>query len=207
MCSASRGAFPSFPFSFLAPQLRVPTKSRALFASFADAYAMKTLKPVRIAKIALVALIGLYALLVGYNNIVDYGSNFEFVRHVLLMDTTFPGNALRGRAIESADLHRSAYALIIAIELICGAACLIGAFRLAAKFAAPAADFDRARGWAVAGLTIGFVLYFFGFMTVGAEWFLMWQSHQWNGQQAAFRVIVCIALVLLFVCQPTPEES
>jgi predicted small integral membrane protein len=56
-------------------------------------------------------------------------------------------------------------------------------------------------------LTIGFVLYFFGFMTVGAEWFLMWQSHQWNGQQAAFRVIVCTALVLLFVCQPTPEES
>jgi len=207
MCSASRGAFPSFPFSFLAPQLRVPTKSRALFASFAEVYAMKTLKPVRIAKIALVALIGLYALLVGYNNIVDYGSNFEFVRHVLLMDTTFPGNALRGRAIESADLHRWAYALIIAIELIGGAACLIGAFRLAAKFAAPAADFDRARGWAVAGLTIGFVLYFFGFMTVGAEWFLMWQSHQWNGQQAAFRVIVCIALVLLFVCQPTPEES
>ena len=110
MCSASRGAFPSFPFSFLAPQSRGPTKSRALFASFAEAYAMKTLKPVRIAKIALVALIGLYALLVGYNNIVDYGSNFEFVRHVLLMDTTFPGNALRGRAIESANLHRCAYA-------------------------------------------------------------------------------------------------
>ena len=35
---------------------------------------MKTLKPVRIAKIALVALIGLYVLLIGYNNIVDYGS-------------------------------------------------------------------------------------------------------------------------------------
>ena len=73
-------------------------------------------------------MIGLYVLLIGYNNIVDYGSNFEFVRHVLLMDTTFPGNALRGRAIESADLHRYVYALIIAIELICGAVCLIGAF-------------------------------------------------------------------------------
>ena len=168
---------------------------------------MNTLKPVRIAKIVLVALIGFYALLAGYNNIADYGSNYEFVRHVLLMDTTFPGTALRGRAIASADLHRCAYALIIAIELICAAACLIGAFRLAARFAASAADFDRARGWAVAGLTIGFVLWFFGFMTVGAEWFLMWQSHQWNGQAAAFRVIVCIALVLLFVCQPTPEES
>ena len=130
---------------------------------------MITLKPVRIAKIALVASIGLYALMVGYNNIADYASNYEFVRHVLLMDTTFPGNALRGRAIESADLHRGAYAMIIAIEFICGAACLVGAFRLAARFTAPVADFDRARGWAVAGLTVGFVLWFCGFMTVGAE--------------------------------------
>ena len=53
------------------------------------------MKPVRLAKVSLVALIGLYALLVGYNNIVDYGSNYEFVRHLLLMDTTFPGSALR----------------------------------------------------------------------------------------------------------------
>ena len=60
----------------------------------------------RLAKVSLVALIGLYALLVGYNNIVDYRSNYEFVRHVLLMDTTFPGNALRGRAVESESLHR-----------------------------------------------------------------------------------------------------
>lgn len=165
------------------------------------------MKPVRLAKVSLVALIGLFALLVGYNNIADYGSNYEFVRHVLLMDTTFPGNALRGRAIESDTLHRIAYASIIAVELICGVTCLAGAFRLAARINAPAADFDRARGWAVTGLTIGFVLWFFGFMTVGAEWFLMWQSQQWNGQQAAFRVIVCIGLVLIFVCQPTPDES
>ena len=165
------------------------------------------MKPVRVAKVSLVALIGLYALLVGYNNIVDYGSNYEFVRHVLLMDTTFPGNALRHRAIESESLHRIAYALIIAVELICAATCLAGAFRLAARINAPAADFDSARGWAVTGLTIGFALWFFGFMTVGAEWFLMWQSPQWNGQPAAFRVIVCIGLVLIFVCQPTPDEG
>jgi hypothetical protein len=105
------------------------------------------MKPVRLAKVSLVALIGLFALLVGYNNIADYGSNYEFVRHVLLMDTTFPGNALRGRAIESESLHRIAYALIIAVELICGVTCLAGAVKLAARINAPAADFDRARGF------------------------------------------------------------
>ena len=66
------------------------------------------MKPVRLAKVSLVALINLCALLVGYNNIVDYGSNYEFVRHVLLMDTTFPGSALRDRAIDHANTLRKA---------------------------------------------------------------------------------------------------
>jgi hypothetical protein len=55
---------------------------------------------IRLSKIALVTAAGLFCLLVGYNNIVDYGSNFMFVQHVLSMDTTFPDNALRtSRAI------------------------------------------------------------------------------------------------------------
>lgn len=41
----------------------------------------------------------------------------------------------------------------------------------------------------MAGLTLGFTLWFAGFMIVGAEWFQMWQSTTWNGQQAAFRFI------------------
>jgi predicted small integral membrane protein len=32
--------------------------------------------------------------LVGINNVMDYRANFQFVQHVLEMDTTFPGNPL-----------------------------------------------------------------------------------------------------------------
>ncbi len=53
----------------------------------------------RLAKITMVASLAAFALLAAYNNIVDYDSNFEFVRHVLSMDTTFPGNALKHRAV------------------------------------------------------------------------------------------------------------
>lgn len=165
------------------------------------------MKPIRLAKAALVAAIGLFALLVGYNNIVDYDSNFEFVRHVMLMDTTFPGNALRGRAIESGVLHQALYVMIILGELLCGGLCLAGAARLALRMRASAAEFDRARGTAVLGLALGFLLWFCGFLVVGGEWFLMWQSDKWNGQLAAFRVVTCIGLVLVFLCQATPEES
>jgi predicted small integral membrane protein len=57
------------------------------------------------------------------------------------------------------------------------------------------------------GLVLGFTLWFFGFMTVGAEWFLMWQSQNWNGQQAAFRIIACIGIVLVFLGQRDAEPA
>jgi predicted small integral membrane protein len=39
------------------------------------------------------------------------------------------------------------------------------------------------------------------FLTVGAEWFLMWQSHIWNGQEAAFRMFTVVGIILLFLLQ------
>ncbi len=154
---------------------------------------------IRLAKVLTVLLIGLFAVLVGYDNLVDYDSNYEFVRHVLSMDTTFPGNKLLSRAITDPALHTAAYWAIIAAELLTGILCLVGAALLAAKVRAPARAFNAAKGTAIAGLTTGFALWFFGFLTVGGEWFAMWQSQTWNGQEAAFRFIVSIGIVLLFV--------
>ena len=39
-------------------------------------------------------------------------------------------------------------------------------------------------------------------MVVGGEWFAMWQSEDWNGQQAAFRFYLTVLAVLIFVNQP-----
>ena len=66
----------------------------------------------------MITAIGAYALIVAYDNIVDYASNYEFVRHVLSMDTTFPGNLLMHRAISNESIWRLVYALIIAIEVL-----------------------------------------------------------------------------------------
>jgi len=44
------------------------------------------------AKILLLAAVGLFYSLVVLNNTTDFNSNYQFVRHVLMMDTTFPGN-------------------------------------------------------------------------------------------------------------------
>jgi predicted small integral membrane protein len=160
---------------------------------------------VRQAKILLVLLIGLFSLLVGVDNIIDYGTNYAFVQHVMSMDTVFPTSTLTWRAITSPALQHAGYAGIIAAELLAGILCLLGAWRLWSARAYFAAEFNAAKDVAVAGLVCGFALWFFGFMTVGGEWFQMWQSQTWNGQEAAFRFIGCIGLVLLFLGQKDDE--
>ena len=157
---------------------------------------------IRLAKIAMIAALAAFAFIVAYDNIADYGSNYEFVRHVLSMDTTFPGNALIGRAITDARTWKEAYAAIIAGE---GLTCLllsIGAVVLLVRLKAPADAFNHAKLWAVAGLTTGFGVWFFGFLVVAGEYWAMWQSHAWNGQEGAFRFTMVILGVLIFVSLP-----
>lgn len=159
----------------------------------------------RLSKALLVLLTGLFSLLVGVDNIIDYGTNYGFVEHVMAMDTVFPDSTLTWRAVTNPALHHAAYALIIAFELLTGILCIAGAVRLWGAREAPAARFNAAKDLAVAGLVCGFALWFFGFLTVGGEWFQMWQSQTWNGQEAAFRFIGSIGLVLIFLNQRDDE--
>ena len=160
---------------------------------------------VRFSKVAMVAAIGLFAALVAFGNITDYGSNLVFVQHVLAMDTVFPQSTIRYRAITSPALQHAAYALIIAIEVATAVLCAAGAVALARQLRSRAAAFGRAKKWAVIGLATGFLLWQVGFMSIGGEWFGMWQSQQWNGVPSAFRFAVVIGLVLLFVAMRDEE--
>jgi predicted small integral membrane protein len=82
---------------------------------------------------------------------------------------------------------------------------LIGALSMWRARRAAAPMFERSKHWAIAGATVGFMVWFFGFMVVGGEWFLMWQSNTWNGQDAAFKFYMAILGVLIFVNQPDLE--
>ena len=155
----------------------------------------------RYAKIVMCLALGLFCLLVAFDNITDYATNYLFVRHVLSMDTTFPGNALMYRSITNPVLWHLAYALIIAAEGATGVLFVAGAVALWRVRLAPAAMFNDAKGYAIAGATLAFLVWFFGFMVVAGEWFAMWQSQTWNGQEAAFRFYVAVLAVLLFVNQ------
>jgi predicted small integral membrane protein len=161
----------------------------------------------RLVKVAMVASTALFALLVALDNLVDYGSNYEFVRHTVSMDTTFPGNALMGRAITQPALWSIGYWLIILTEAAVGLILGFAATQLAVNARSGASRFNAVKKFAVVGVGLGFLLWFTGFMVVGGEWFAMWQSKTWNGQEAAFRFYMTLLAVIIFVSQPDGELS
>jgi predicted small integral membrane protein len=155
----------------------------------------------RAAKITLVFAVAIFHTFVVFNNVTDYDSNYQLVRHTLMMDTTFPGNHGMWRAIDSPALHTAFYVSIIAWEALTMALCWWGGFRLLKALRGAAAEFERAKSVAVAGLTLSLLMWLVAFLAVGGEWFLMWQSANWNGQAAAFRIFTVVGIVLLLLAQ------
>lgn len=151
---------------------------------------------IRLCKASLVAAMALLLGLVAFNNIVDYGDNWAFVQHVMGMDTVFPDSTQRWRAIHSAQVQQFFYLAIIATEALSGGLLMLGAVALFRQ-ARSERGFDRALALPVAGLTIAMLLYGAGFLVVGGEWFLMWQSKSWGGSDAAGRFFLLNAAVLI----------
>jgi predicted small integral membrane protein len=161
----------------------------------------------RIAKILLVFAVAFFYSIVVLNNMTDYNSNYQFVRHVLMMDSTIAGNRGMWRALNSPAWHTAFYVSIIAWQTVTmllswwGGACLVRALRKTA------AEFNHAKRVAIVALTAGLLMWLVGFLSIGGEWFMMWQSKTWNGQEAAFRMFSIIGIVLLLVAQPDGDEQ
>jgi predicted small integral membrane protein len=162
---------------------------------------------VRASKLLLVAGIALFYTLVVFNNITDFDSNYEFVKHVLSMDSTFPGNHGMWRALPSPTFHLVFYLSVIAWE--CATMILLwwGATDIFRALRQPAAAFHKAKRVSVMALTLSMLMWLVAFLSVGAEWFLMWQSRAWNGQEAAFRMFAVVGIVLLLLLQPEGETQ
>ncbi|GAA3197500.1 MULTISPECIES: DUF2165 domain-containing protein [Streptomyces] len=139
----------------------------------------------------LTASVALYMALVAFGNITDFGTNQEFVRHVLAMDTTFKDDDLMWRAITNEGVQDAAYVAIIAWETAAALVLVYGTWLWIRR------DHARARRFSTYGLLMTMLLFGAGFMAIGGEWFAMWQSEDWNGLDAALRVFVFSGVVLL----------
>ncbi|OSC72243.1 hypothetical protein B5181_04085 [Streptomyces sp. 4F] len=159
-----------------------------------------TQRTLPLAATALTAVLALYIALVAFGNITDFGTNQQFVRHVLAMDTTFKDDDLMWRAITNEGVQDAAYVAIIAWETV-SALVLIYATWLWIR-----RDHAAARRMTTYGTLMLMLLFGAGFIGIGGEWFSMWQSADWNGLDAATRIFL-ISGVVLIVAQLTPGEA
>ncbi|MGW2289550.1 DUF2165 domain-containing protein [Streptomyces phaeochromogenes] len=144
----------------------------------------------------LTGTVALYITLVAFGNITDFGTNQQFVQHVLAMDTTFKDDDLMWRAVESKGLQDAAYIAIIVWETIAALVLILGTFQWLRH------DHLRARRTSTLGLLMLMLLFGAGFLAIGGEWFAMWQSEDWNGLDAAMRVFLLSGVVLVVIHLP-----
>lgn len=142
---------------------------------------------------------GLLHLLVAFGNMTDYGTNFEFVKHVLSMDTIFPDSKVGYRAITSTWIHHVFYVFIILMESLIAVFGLTAAYRFYQHRSAETESFSQQKKNAYIAVAIGILLWFISFSIVGAEWFSMWQSADWNAVDTANRLLIIDAILYALI--------
>ncbi|MCB1273608.1 MAG: DUF2165 domain-containing protein [Leucobacter sp.] len=164
-------------------------------------------RPLRLLQAFTVFAAGLYGLFVLMGNLMDYDSNYQFVKHVLSMDTTFEGNALMWRAITEPWVWTVGYIGIIVAEAAFAVCGIVGGIKLFLARNAEAATFNRARRLGYVTYGIGFLIWFIGFIVIGSEWFAMWQSSIWNGKDTAMPLAILWAAFAVLLSQNDPDEA
>jgi predicted small integral membrane protein len=170
-----------------------------VFPGIFRTYKTMTLRTI---KSALVFGVAIFYSFVVFNNVTDYNSNYQFERHVMMMDSTFPGNHLMWRAINTPLWHTAFYVSIIAWETLTMILCWWGGLLLVRALRGTVSAFNHAKRVSLVALALSLTMWLVAFLSVGGEWFLMWQSKSWNGQEAAFRMFTVVGIVLLVVAQP-----
>jgi predicted small integral membrane protein len=156
----------------------------------------------RTAKLLLLAGVAFFYSLLVFNNLTDFNSNYQFVHHVLMMDTTFPGSQGTLRALTSSAADYSFYVAIIVWEIVTAILLWLGCLALLRAIRGAAMNFEAAKRIPLIALTISLLMWLVAFISVGGEWFLMWQSHAWTGEETAFRDFTIVGIVLLVFMFP-----
>ncbi|WEV72111.1 DUF2165 domain-containing protein [Bifidobacterium sp. ESL0790] len=151
-------------------------------------------------KILVVFMFATFAFFVFIGNLMDFGSNYDFVQHVLSMDTTFPGNSLMWRALPYHWVWLVAYWFLIILEGVIALAGYISVYKMIRVINKGDEEFSKAKTFGYIMFALAIVLWYGGFAIVGSEWFAMWQSKVWNGKQTAMDITeVAVAFLVVFM--------
>lgn len=142
------------------------------------------------------------------DNILAYDINFEYIQHIMSMDTTLKHPKLYWRAVHNPILYHACFILIILFEGVSSLLLWIGAYHLIMKIHASPSDFQSAKSWSLLGLLLALILYSFIFFTIASQWFASWQSALWNAKNASLPFIILLGLnYLILVKNEEPNGS
>lgn len=159
-------------------------------------------KTIKILQLFIVTCLALYATFVFAGNLMDYDSNYQFVKHVLAMDTTFEDNSLMWRSITNDVLVNLAYWGIIAVEGAIAAFAWVASAKMCRRFKKSPEEFNGGKTFGFYAFMLAILLWFVGFICFGSEWFAMWQSSAWNGKQTAMDLTTVFGIFLIIYMLP-----
>ncbi len=160
---------------------------------------LTTSQTIRISKAILMVFVSCFGLLVLLSNFTDYATNYEYVAHILSMDTTSANSKYAYRAITSSMAHHRIYWMIITLEVLFTACCMIGTYQLVINLNASARKFHEAKKFAIIGLLIALLVYYLLFQVIGIEWFNMDQSEHWNYKEWARPIVDFILPLIIYL--------
>jgi len=158
----------------------------------------------RLSKLVLIAAVAVFLSLTVFNNIIDYKTNFQFIKNIVSMNSVFLSHQNSWRSITIPILHHWLYWTIIGWELFVALLCVGGIYQMGMALKAPAKLFHQTKALAISGLTANLLTWMVAFI-IGNQWFLMWQSELWNSQDTVFQMSTIGAMILIFVS--LPEDS
>lgn len=162
-------------------------------------------KTIRVLQLFVITCLALYTTFIFAGNLMDYNSNYQFVKHVLAMDTTFPHNHLMWRSITNHTADNLAYWGVIAAEGTVAALGWIASGLMCRRFRQSAERFNGAKTLGFYAFMLAIAIWFIGFLCIGSEWFAMWQSSTWNGKQTAMDIVEIVGVFLLIYMVPVQE--
>ena len=160
---------------------------------------LTTDQTIRISKATLMLFISFFGFLMLFSNFTDYPTNYNYIAHILSMDTTREAEKYSYRAITSPMAHHRVYWLIITLEVLFTAFCMMGTYQLFKNINTSAKKFHEAKKHALVGLLIAVFIYYVCFQVVGVEWFNMDESQQWNYKDWARHIVDFIMPLMIYV--------
>ncbi|MBS0285788.1 MAG: DUF2165 domain-containing protein [Proteobacteria bacterium] len=153
----------------------------------------------RLTKLTLLFSCALLMTLAVLDNIFAYDINYDYVQHVMSMDTTFKHPHQYWRAVHNPFFYNLCLILIIIFEGVASIVLWVGTFYLLKNMKSDKAQFQAAKQWGAVGLLLTLVLYSLIFMTIASQWFASWQSSIWNSKNASMPFIILFGLTYLLL--------